>query len=200
MSVFCPRSSLSVTATIQEPKVTTLLSSYAPRNKLSACFRSLLSVHNEEIITVHQNVRLQFLVEEMARRCRTSGNILHSPRLERDMLSPSLGCVQTSAHRPFAVSHTRLAALLWGLRLAVGRRRHGPHRRTHVSDGDQESWLDSNEKRLAGTQDSGRFASPPTEVLPRKTSFDPFMTHLRTHQTRTVTWGFGGSFCWHRST
>ena len=71
----------------------------------------LLSAHNEKIITVYQNVSLQVLVEEMTRRCHASGksSILQNLSV---MLSPSLGCVQRSAHRLWQFpSHTWLLCL-----------------------------------------------------------------------------------------
>ena len=41
------------------PRVTTLLSSYAPRSKLICMLSPLTSAHYENIVTVHQNVGLQ---------------------------------------------------------------------------------------------------------------------------------------------
>ena len=106
-----------------------------------------VSVHNEEIITVHQNIRLQVLVEEMTR------TIFQSPKLERNApaivgLRPE---IRTSS---FAVSHTHLAALPWGPRVAIGRRRREPHQRRRGL-GSRLRWRSGMgpllEKRLPGT-------------------------------------------------
>ena len=79
------------------PRVTTLLSSYAPRSKLSAYSRPSCRPTMKKSSPC-QNVRLQFLVEEMTRRCHASGKSSSLQNLSV-MLSPSLGCVRRSVHR-----------------------------------------------------------------------------------------------------
>ena len=103
------------------PRVTTLLNSHAPRKKLSTCFR-LSRRHTKKNITLHQNVCLQAFLEEVARRSHASGK---SSRLQNlsIVFSPTLGQHPKNRTSSFAISHTCLAALPWGLRLAIGRRR-----------------------------------------------------------------------------
>ena len=56
-------------------KVTTLLSSYAPCNRLTLCMLSSLPRRPtvKKVVTVHQDVGLQDVMEEMARRSRRLG-------------------------------------------------------------------------------------------------------------------------------
>ena len=53
------------------------------------------------------------------------------------MFSTTLGSTQISVHRLSQVPHTRLAALPWGPRLALGRRRRGQHQRRSGLDSRQ---------------------------------------------------------------
>ena len=122
------------------------------------------------------------------------------PRLGKTLPPPKRGhdVLTIVGQRPkirtssFAVSHTHLAALPWGLRLAIGRGRRGPHRRKSGLDSHLRWRLGkgpSLEKRLPDTQHRVGFAR-----CCREDRFDPFMAHHRTHQTRMVLWVFGISF------
>ena len=109
------------------PRVTTLLSSDAPRSKLNACFRPSCRPtmknhhHAPECTSPGPSGRN---VTEMPRL----GKILQSPKLERSALS-IVGLRPKIRALSFAVSHTPLAALPGGPRLAIGRKRRGPHQR-----------------------------------------------------------------------
>ena len=96
MSVFCPRNSLSETATIRDPG-TTLLSSYALRSKLSACFRPSRRPTVKKSSPCTRMLGLQAFVGEMTRRCHASGESSSLQKMSV-MLSLPLGCVQRSAH------------------------------------------------------------------------------------------------------
>ena len=86
MSVFCPRNSLSVTVT--RGPVTTLLSSYALRSELSACFRSSRQAHYEK----------SSRCTRMSRGSHASGK---SSRLQNLSLalSPTWCSIQRTVHR-----------------------------------------------------------------------------------------------------
>ena len=138
---------------------------------------SLLSTHNEEITTVHQNVRLQVFAEEMTRRSHASGKPSRLQNLGI-MFSPSLGSIQRSVHRLSQFPHTHLAALGSSqsavdvancVCVEVGS--------THVSSGNLEKILN-----LRGS-DGG---------VAEKIGSTP-VWRTSSHQTRTVTWGFGAS-------
>ena len=143
MSMFCPRSSLSVTATIRDPE------SQLCSARMHLAAKSVHTVappvsHNEEIITVHQNVRLQVLLEEMTQRCHASGNSSNLQNLSV-MLSPSFGGIQRTVRR---LSQFPAHAWLLCLGVFVHRRESGldSHLRWRSGKGP------SLEKRLPGTQ------------------------------------------------
>ena len=83
----------------------------------------LTSAHYEKIVTMDQNVGLQAFMEK--------------PRLGKTLppANPRHNVLSNAGQHPkirtssFAISHTRLAALPWGPRLAIGRRRRELHRR-----------------------------------------------------------------------
>ena len=164
MSAFCPKNSLSETVTNSGPSVTTLLSSYALRSRLRACFRP-------------------------SRRPTMKKS---KPRLEKILAPPKPGhsaLPDTGQHPKIrtsssAISRTRLAALPWGPPLGIGRGRRELHLRGSGLDS-RLQWRSREgpqlETRLPGTQHRVGFTEFPAEVLPRK--FDPFMSLLRTHQT-----------------
>ena len=114
------------------PRVTTLLSSCALLSKLSACFRpsrrSTMKNH-------HHAPECRF-----ASLYGRSGT--EKPRLEKNLPPPKPEHVvlPNVAQHPknhtssFAISRTRLAALPWDLRLAIGRRRRELHLRKSVLD------------------------------------------------------------------
>ena len=112
----------------------------------------LLSAHYEKIIAVPtEKPRLW--------------KILQSPKLERNAL-PTVELHPGTRTWSFAVSHTRLVALPWGLRLAVERRRHAPHQ--HKSELDSRLRWKSRKglqlgKRLPGTQHRVGFVEFPAE-------------------------------------
>ena len=192
MSVFCPRNSLFVTATDSGPRVTTLLGSYAPRNKLSACFRpSCRSTKKNHRAPDCTSPAPCGRSTDMPR----PGKIIHSPKLERNALlivwlRPKIRAVS------FAVSHAHwlfcLGVLVWQSDVDITHRISAEVGSTHVCNEDQESVLDSKKVFLTRNieQDSQIFQ----RRCCREHRFDPFMTHLRAHQTRTVTWSFSASF------
>ena len=98
------------------------------------------------------------------------GKLLQSPKLERNALT-IFGLRPEIRTSSFAVSHTRLAALPWGSRLAIGRGRRGPHQRRSGLDSRQR-WRSrrgpQREKRLPDTRHGVGFAKFPAEVLPRR--------------------------------
>ena len=137
------------------------------------CLHSLsLSTHHEEVIAVHQNVRLQVFVEKWHGDAtpREKSSILQ--KLERYALS-NVGLHPEIRALSFAVSHARLAALVWCLRPAVERRRHAP--RQHRSDLDSRQRWRSRKglqigKRLPDTQHREGFVEFPAEGLPRRSA------------------------------
>ena len=102
------------------------------------------------------------------------GKILRSPTLERNALT-IVGLHPKIRTLSFSVSHTHLAALFWGPRLAIERRHHAPYQRRSARN---------TEKHSQGFQ----------RRCCREDWFDSFISHHRTHQARTVTWRFSGSF------
>ena len=130
----------------------------------------LTSTHYEEIFTVHQNVGLQAFLEEVARRSHASGKSSRFQNLSMVFL-PNVGQRPEIRTSSFAISHTCQAALPWGPRLAIGRRRHGPHQRRIGLDSHLR-WRSGKgpqiERRLPGTQHRVGFAKFPAEVLPRR--------------------------------
>ena len=105
------------------PRVTTLLSSYAIRSKLSACLRpSCRSTMKQS----SQCTRM-WVCEPFTEKLRL-GKILPPPQPEHCVL-PNVGRHPKNRTLSFAISLTRMAALPWGPRLAVGRGRREPHQR-----------------------------------------------------------------------
>ena len=150
------------------PRVTTLLSSCASRSKLSACFRSSCRPTMKKSSSCIQNVRLQVIVEEVARRRHASGKSSTLQNLSL-MLSPSLGCVQRSVH-PLSQFPTHtwllcLGVLVWQSDADVADRIGAEVGSTHIFDGDQEKVLHSKCVFLA--RNTG-FAKFPAEVLPAR--------------------------------
>ena len=142
MSVFRPRSSQSVTA-IWSPESKL----YSARMQLAAgsvhAFAPPVG-HNEEIMTVHQNVRL-----EMPRL----GKILQSPKLERNAL-PIVGLRPKIRTSSFEVSHTHtwllcLGVFVWQSDAEVADRTGVEVGSTHICDEDQERVLHSKNVFLA---------------------------------------------------
>ena len=79
-------------------------------------------------IAVHQNAALLVFVEKMTRGRHASGKSSSVPNLSV-MLFPTVGQHPEIRTLSFAISHTRLAALPWGPRPAVERRRRELHQR-----------------------------------------------------------------------
>ena len=135
-------------------------------------------------------------MEEATRRSHASGK---SSRLQNLIIMFShrwaapLGNIQRSAHRLSQFPHTRLAALPWSLKsfadsnnVAVGS--------THVSGGNQERVL--HVRNVVLTRDTEKNLKSFQKMCSRNNRLNLFCgeAHLRTHQTRTVTWGFGATF------
>ena len=156
----------------------------------------LTSAHCVKIVTMHQNVGLQAFMEEVAGRSHASGK---SSRLQHlsIMFSPPLGQHPKIRTSSFAVSRTRLAALPWDPRLTIGHGRRELHLRKSVLDSHLQ-WRSGKgphlETRLPDTQHWVATRTVSSGGVAEKIFSTPFMAHLRTHQTRTVTWGFGASF------
>ena len=92
----------------------------------------LTSAHHEKIVTVHQNVGLQTCGRSGSEKPRL-GKILPPPKPERGVL-PNVGRHPKNSTSSFAISRTRLAAVPWDLRLAIGRRRRELHLRRSELD------------------------------------------------------------------
>ena len=105
--------------------VTTLLSSYALRSKLSVCFRSSRRPDVKKSSPCTSNPQWK---SKFASLCGRNGT--EKPRVRKILpppnvsvvFSPTLGSIQRSVHR-LSQFPTRLAALPWGPRPAIGRRR-----------------------------------------------------------------------------
>ena len=132
------------------PGATTLLSSYAPRSKLRACFRPSCRPTMKKSSPCTKTS--PSLCGKMARRCHASGKSSSLQNLSV-LLSPPLGCIQGSVH-----CLLQFPTLAWLLCLGVFVRQSNvdvTHRvsvevsSTHVCDGDQERVLNSENVFLA---------------------------------------------------
>ena len=188
------------------PRVTTLLSLKTPRSRLSACFRPscrpTMKNHRRAPECWSPN-----LCGKNDTETPRLGKILQSPRLERNALSLSLLPPSVRLHPgirtlSFAISHTRLAALPWGLRLAVERRHHAPHQ--HKSELDSRPrWKSGKvfklEKRLPDTQHRVGLVEFPAEVLPRR-SVRPLCGAPPSTPNASGNVGLRLCLCWYQST
>ena len=94
-SEFCPKTLAVRECDDSEPRVTTLLSSYALRSKLGACFRS--SCRPTQKHRRASECTSPSLCGQMARRCHAPWQSSSLQDL-RVVLSPPLGCIQGSVH------------------------------------------------------------------------------------------------------
>ena len=166
-----------------EPRVTTLLSSYAPRSKLSACFRPSCrpKMKKKKKTSPCTRMYVSKSLWKNGTEMRRLEKILQSSRLERDAL-PTVGLHPGICALSFAISHTHLAALPWGPRPAVERGRHAPHQHRSELNSRQRRRQGKSlqlEKRLPDTQHRVGLAEFPADVgLPRR-SARPFVARPR---------------------
>ena len=155
----------------------------------------LTSAHNKKFVTMHQNVCLQALVKNWHGEATPRQN---PPRLQNlsIVFSSTSGSIQRTAHClsqfPTHASLLCHGVLVWQSDVDVANCVYVEVGSTHVSGGNQESVINSKHVFLARNteEDSQSFQ----RRCCREDQFDSFMAHLRTHQTRTVTWGFGATF------
>ena len=164
-----------------------MLRSYEFRNKLSACFRPLTSAHNEKKkknVTVQQNVGLHNFMEEVARKSHAS---------EKPSRLPNLGIMFSPMRIERSDGLSQFPTHAWLLCFGVLVQQSDVANcigvedgSTHACDGDQEKVLKS--KNVFLTRNTEWDSQSLQRRCCREDRFDPFMAHLRTHQTRTVTW------------
>ena len=130
--MFCPRNSLSLTVTIRGPE----LQLCSNRMHFEANSANAFAPHvSPQWKNRHRAPECRF-----ANLCGRSGTekprlgeILPPPKPEHNVLR-NVGQRQKIRTASFAISRKRLAALPWGLRLAIRRRRRGLHQRKNELD------------------------------------------------------------------
>ena len=182
------------------PRVTTLLNSYAPRIKLGACFRP---TRRPTMKNRHRAPECGFA--SLHGRSGTEkprlGKILPPPEPELSGL-PNVGQHPEIRTSSFANSPTRLTALSWGPRLAIGRRRRELRERRSGLDSHLR-WRSGKgpqlEKRLPDTQHRVGFGEFPAEVLPRRSARPLYGAPPYTPDVNGNV-GLRRFLCWYRST
>ena len=155
------------------PRVTTLLSSYAPRSKLSAYSRSSCRPTTKKSSPCTR----RYVSKSLWKKCHGDATLQNLSV----MLSPPLGWVPRSLHRlsqfPAHAWLLCLGVFVWQSDADVADHTGVKVGSTHICDGDQEKVLHSKNVFLARNTDHDS-----QSFQRRCCRDDPFMAHTRTHR------------------